>query len=157
MFNEELLKIRKLHEESKENLKEAKIIRSLLIYHKDSFKYEESIVALEKIKVYLKELRDKFDNLNLNIQEIRSDIGTKCNHSIYINEYPYYCAICGNNVEENDTTEFIIDKFDKGKHGEKIEDIVLDSKDENEAKERLLNFFNNLQFTDKVKISRKTL
>lgn len=157
MFNEELLKIRDLQKEREETLKNAKIIKSILVYHKDSFKYEESIKALESINIYLKELWDKFDKLGLNIEEIRSDIGASCTHSIYINEYPYYCALCGNKAKDNDKTEFIVDKFDKEKHGEKIEDIVLDSKDENEAKENLLNYFNSLQFTDNVKIRRKTL
>ena len=157
MYNEELLKIRALSEESNDILENAKLIKRFLYYHGKDFKYLESIEALQRIKIYLSTILGRRKEIDLEVENIRGDLAKTCSHSIYINEYPYYCPICGNKVKEGSKTRFIIDKFDKDKYGEEIENIVLDSKDESEAENKLLNYFNGLQFTDNVKIRRKVL
>lgn len=156
MNNKEVLEIKSLKEKKKDIMKILMNIRKILIYKK-SFKYQESIDALNKIEEYRSCKCKEYKDIEEQIKEIAQKLSKNCNHSIIIGEtLENECPFCKTTYEYDvpNTSKYFIEKLNYDEEIDNIDKIVLDSKNEEVATERLLNYFNELQYSKDVKIKR---
>ena len=158
MNNKEILKMDELNKK-KEKIQNMiyEMGRFLNTYERE-FKYEESKKALEKINLYLNNKREEIKRIDEEIKNISEELGKNCSHKIHLNYLLIHeCPICKkryeyNNVPEN--AEYEISDFDYKNEAKNVDKIVLDSKSEEEANEKILSYFSDLQYSRGVKIRR---
>lgn len=161
MNNNEIIKIKELKQEKRKIINELQQINQLLSRYKYSFKYKESIEALKRIDTYCQDQSNKSKEIDQNIAEIAETLEKNCNHKIIINHLlNFECPICKKNFEYNTlplTTEYIIENINDENDLNSIDEIILNSVDEKSAEKDILNHVNNLQYSNNIKIRRKTL
>lgn len=163
MNNKEIIEINELKKEKREIKEELKQLMNFLNNYRHSFNYKESISALERIHKYFCKQCDRETKIDEEIQTIADKIGVNCKHRILV-EIPlsHECPICKKIYTYRDslpdTTEYIISDYKYDKESNKLDEIVLASSNEETANEAILAYFNNLQYSQnvKIKIRRKT-
>lgn len=156
MNNEELLKIKELKREKDKIKNEMRQIRSILSSYKRTFKYQESISAIDRIQAYLYKQSDRREELDKEIENITKLLGENCNHHILIKySLTHECPICKMTCNnEFPSTEYVISDFDYYSESDNIDEIVLNSSNEQIAYNQMLNYLNALQYSQNVKIRR---
>ena len=160
MNNKEILEINELKNKKKEIMETFKKIRRILMY-KSSFNYPESIEALKRIDEYDDKKREEYKSIDLQIKEISEELSKNCTHPIILeksldNECPFCKTVYEYSSDIPETSRYLIENINFDKQRDSIDQIVLNSENEEIASEILMNYFNELQYSDNVKIRRLT-
>lgn len=161
MNNEEILKIKSLKEEKRNIRTEIHQIIKFKDIYGSSFKYQDSIDSLNRIHEYFCKQCDRSKEIDQEIAMIAKILGKSCNHYILLRYYlAYECPICKMTYQYSNnfpsTNEYVISDFDYDKETNIIDEMVLNSSDEETAESKILNYFNELQYSNDVKIRRRT-
>jgi len=161
MNNKEILKIKNLKEEKDKICEELRKIMGFINAYGNSFKYRESIEAIERINEYVNKIRSRAKKIDVEIKKYSTLIGKNCNHHILIDKiFVYECPICKMSYKYSEglpkTTKYIISNFEEENEFAIIDEIVLNSLNEEKAENQLLSCFSDLQYSQNVKIRRLT-
>ena len=154
MNNKELTEIRFLREKYNNTLENIINLTHFINTYSNYFKDNESINAINRIKDYRQKLSTENIITNNKINKIVNKISKDCPHTIIASKM---CPFCnkkfsytnGDNTKYVIETNYIYDIND-------IMDLVISSNSYNEATNKILTYYNNLQFSENIKIKRLT-
>jgi len=117
--------------------------------------------AIERINEYVNKIRSRAKKIDVEIKKYSTLIGKNCNHHILIDKiFVYECPICKMSYKYSEglpkTTKYIISNFEEENEFAIIDEIVLNSLNEEKAENQLLSCFSDLQYSQNVKIRRLT-